>query len=84
MPSVPTTDTQTPPTSQGSFPPKLKQKFVAGCAQSGKLSRSQCGCIVNKAEKQYSLVEFVAVLKASHGGPLPPKLAAIFRSCLSH
>jgi hypothetical protein len=81
MPSVPTTDTQTPPTSQGSFPPKIKQQFIAGCSKSGKLSQSQCGCIVNKAEKQYSLVEFLTALKATQAGNAPPKLVTIIRSC---
>lgn len=81
MPSVPTTDTQTPPTSQGSFPPGLKQKFIAGCSKRG--TRAQCACIVNKAEKQYTLVEFIAALKANQAGHPPPKLAAIVRSCVS-
>jgi hypothetical protein len=81
MPVPTNTDTQTPPTSQGSFPPKIKQQFIDGCSRSGKLSASQCGCIVNKAEKQYSLVEFLTALKATQAGNAPPKLVSIIRSC---
>jgi pSer/pThr/pTyr-binding forkhead associated (FHA) protein len=81
MPSVPTTDTQSPPTSQGGYPPKIKQEFISGCSRSGKLSRSQCSCIVNKAEQQYSLAEFLAALKATQGGNAPPKLVSIIRGC---
>jgi pSer/pThr/pTyr-binding forkhead associated (FHA) protein len=81
MPPPPTTTEQTPPTSQGSFPPNLKQQFIKNCSSSGRLSQSECGCIINKAEKQYSLVEFLAALKATQNNNAPPKLVAIIRSC---
>ena len=77
----PTTDTQTPPSSQGGFPEKTKQQFVQGCSKSGRLSESQCRCIVDKAENEYSLVEFLAALKATQNGNAPPKLVSIIRSC---
>jgi pSer/pThr/pTyr-binding forkhead associated (FHA) protein len=79
--TVPTDTGQTPPTSQGSYPPKIKQQFIQGCSRSGKLSQSQCSCIVDKAEQQYSLVEFLAALKATQAGNAPPKLVSIIRSC---
>jgi hypothetical protein len=81
MPVPTTTDTQTPPSSQGGFPPKIKQQFIEGCSRSGKLSQSQCGCIVDKAEQEYTLPEFLAALKATQNNNAPPKLIAIIRSC---
>jgi pSer/pThr/pTyr-binding forkhead associated (FHA) protein len=81
MPAPPTTTEQSSPTQGGGYPPKIKQQFIQGCSRSGRLSESQCGCIVDKAEKQYSLVEFLAALKATQNGNAPPKLVSIIRSC---
>ena len=81
MPVPTETDTQTPPSSSSGFPPKIKRQFIEGCSKSGKLSESQCGCIVDKAEDQYSLVEFLAALRATQNGNAPPKLVGIIRSC---
>jgi hypothetical protein len=67
----------------GGYPATFKSQFVKGCASSGKLSSSQCRCIINKAEKAYSLPEFVSAVRRSQGGSVPPKLRSIFINCAS-
>jgi predicted component of type VI protein secretion system len=65
----------------GGYSSTFKTSFVSSCAKSGSLSRSQCQCIINKAEDQYSLPDFISAVGKAQRGSTPPKLRQIFVSC---
>jgi hypothetical protein len=79
--AMPTPPKPSKPSSSGGFPSTFKSQFVQGCSQSGRLSSSQCRCIINKAENAYSLPEFISAVRRSRSGTVPPKLRNIFISC---
>jgi hypothetical protein len=81
MPTPPTTDTTPSQSSPGGYSSTFKNSFVSSCAKSGSLSRSQCQCIINKAEAQYSLPDFISAVGKAQKGTTPPKLRQIFVSC---
>ena len=61
----------------------FKNAFVDSCAKGGSLSRSQCQCIIRKAEDQYSLGDFIAAVGKARQGQTPAKLRQIFVDCAS-
>jgi hypothetical protein len=83
MPKPPSTNNQGGGGSSGGgkFPALFKNAFVRGCAR--RLSSSQCRCIINRAEKGYSLPSFLRAARASRQGQAPPKLRGIIVKCLA-
>jgi hypothetical protein len=81
MPQSPTTSTPSQSPGGNGYSSTFKNSFVDSCARSGSLSKSQCRCIINKAEAQYSLPEFISAVGQAQKGTTPPKLRQIFVSC---
>ena len=71
------------PSNSGGYPPNFASQFVQGCSSSGKLSKSQCRCIINKAQDAYTFTQFVGALKQTRQGSPPAKLRNIIISCAS-
>lgn len=72
-----------PPSSGGGYPPGFVAKLVDSCAQSGKLSRSQCQCWFGKLKDEYTFPQLVQVLKKANQGTIPPKAVSLLRECIS-
>jgi len=81
MPQTPTETTPSQSPGGNGYSSTFKNSFVSSCAKSGSLSTSQCRCIINKAEAQYSLPEFISAVGEAQKGTTPPKLKQIFVSC---
>jgi hypothetical protein len=81
MPSTPTETTPSQSPGGNGYSSTFKNSFVSSCAKSGSLSTSQCRCIINKAEAQYSLPDFISAVGQAQKGTTPPKLRQIFVSC---
>jgi hypothetical protein len=71
------------PSSSGKYPSSFTNQFVTSCASGGRLSRSQCRCIINEAEDVYTLPEFAAAVRKAGDGNVPSKLRQIFVTCAS-
>jgi uncharacterized protein YjbI with pentapeptide repeats len=71
--------------SSNAYPDKIKQAFVKGCSE--KLQpemQSNCGCMINKMEKEYTLAEFMELsFDLSEGKQPPARFIQIASECLT-
>jgi FHA domain len=72
-----------PSTPSSGYPPGFVSKLVSSCAQSGKLSRSQCQCWFGKLKNAYTFPQLVNVLRKANQGTIPPKAVNLLKGCIS-
>lgn len=67
------------------YPDKIKQAFIKGCSEKLKPEmQSNCGCMINKVEKEYSLAEFMEIsVDLSEGKKPPARFIQIASECLT-
>ncbi len=71
--------------SSNAYPDKIKQAFVKGCSEKLKPEmQSNCGCMINKMEKEYTLEEFLEIsFDLSEGKQPPARFMQITFECVT-
>lgn len=73
------------PNSSSTYPDKIKQAFIKGCSEKLKPEmQSNCSCMINKLEKQYTLTEFLEIsFDLSEGRKPPARFMQIAFECVN-
>lgn len=71
--------------SSNAYPDKIKQAFIKGCSEKLKPEmQSNCSCIINQAEKEYTLTEFLEIsFDLSEGRKAPARFIQIASECIA-
>jgi uncharacterized protein YjbI with pentapeptide repeats len=71
--------------SSNAYPDKIKQAFVKGCSEKLKPEmQSNCSCMINKVEKEYTLAEFLELsFDLSEGKQPPARFIQIVSECMT-
>lgn len=84
---IPSPITKKPANSDSSnaYPDKIKQAFIKGCSEQLKPEmQSNCSCMINKVEKEYSLTEFMEIsVDLSEGKQPPARFIQITFECVT-
>jgi hypothetical protein len=64
------------------YPARYKSRFVRLCARQGSLTRAQCRCIIDRAERTYSLRELVKAARDARKGRVSAQFQRIAASCV--